>query len=54
MGEMVNRNKKDINSELLQNHVIFVVINFQWPANVSSLQDVIVLVLYCIDSSFLC
>ena len=51
MNEMVSRNIKDINSKLLQNHVKFFVINFQWPANVSSSQDVIVLVLYRIGCS---
>ena len=51
MNEMVSRNKRDINSELLQNHVKFDVINFQWPANVSSSQNVIVLVLYRIGCS---
>ena len=45
MGEMVSWNQRDINSELLQHHVKFVVINFQWPAKISSSQDVIVLVL---------
>ena len=51
MDAVVSRNKKDINSELLQNPVKFVVINLQWPANVSSSQDVIVLVLYRIGCS---